>query len=326
MLAGLDRVLLRRQAERVPAHRMQHVEAAHPLVARDDVRRGVALRMSDVQPGAARVRKHVEHVKLRLRRIEAGLAGIRRVKAGVLVPETLPLRLDLIERIGFAALAAHEKRESQSQLSNERNVPSEVEPRRPPLQEPVMPRLLIATKNAHKTAEIRAMLGRAWEIDDLTAHPEIVPAEETGATFAENAMIKAVAARAISRGSCSPMTPASRWTRSAARLASSPRATPDPPATDADNRALLLTSLSGWLNRRARFRCVIVLARKGRVLVQFEGEVEGEIAEAERGRAGFGYDPLFIPMGNRKTFSELQPSAKNKLSHRDGPAKTTIVV
>ncbi len=76
----LDRVLLRRQTECVPAHRMQNVEAAHAFVARDDVSGGVTFGMSDVQTRAARIRKHVEDVKFRLRRIEIFLARIGRVK------------------------------------------------------------------------------------------------------------------------------------------------------------------------------------------------------------------------------------------------------
>ena len=105
MLTGLDRVLLGGQTERVPAHRVQHVETAQALVARDDVGRGVALGMSDVQPRAARVGEHVEHVVFRPRRIEARLAGIRRVESAAFFPERLPLRLELVERIRFAAFA-----------------------------------------------------------------------------------------------------------------------------------------------------------------------------------------------------------------------------
>ena len=69
------------KTECVPAHRMQNVEAAHPLVARDDVGGGVTFRMADMQSGAARIGEHVEHVKFRLRRIEVLFAGIRRVKS-----------------------------------------------------------------------------------------------------------------------------------------------------------------------------------------------------------------------------------------------------
>src|ERR1700719_3878099 len=107
MLAALDRILLRRQAERIPAHWVQNIESTHPFVASNDVGSGVALRMADVQTGAARIRKHVEHIKLRLLGIEVLLAGIHRVKDLALVPDFLPLRLNLVERIRFAAFAAH---------------------------------------------------------------------------------------------------------------------------------------------------------------------------------------------------------------------------
>src|SRR5438128_743550 len=63
-----------------------------------------------------------------------------------------------------------------------------------------MARLLVATKNAHKAAEIRAILGPEWEVTDLNAHRSVVPPEETGETFAENAEIKAIAASRIFPG------------------------------------------------------------------------------------------------------------------------------
>src|ERR1051325_8596339 len=94
MLTGFDCVLLRGQAERVPTHWVQDIEAAHTFVTRNDVSCSVAFRMSNVQPGAARVRKHIEHVKFWLRRVECFLAGVGRVKKLALVPnrseETTP--------------------------------------------------------------------------------------------------------------------------------------------------------------------------------------------------------------------------------------------
>ena len=86
---------------------MQNVEAAQAFIARNDVGSGVALRMSNVQTGTARVRKHIEHVELWLRRIETFLAGIGRVKKLALVPDGLPFRLDLVEWIWFTAVATH---------------------------------------------------------------------------------------------------------------------------------------------------------------------------------------------------------------------------
>ena len=105
MLAGFDRVLLSWQTECIPAHRMQHVEAAHPLVARDDVRGGVTFGMTDVQPGAARVGKHVQHIELLFARIEIRFSWIRCMEDPALIPNALPLGLEEIERIGFASLA-----------------------------------------------------------------------------------------------------------------------------------------------------------------------------------------------------------------------------
>ena len=92
--AGLAGVLLGRQTEGVPAHRVQHVEAVHPLEAGEDVGRRVAFRVADVQAGPTRVRKHVEDVVLRF----AGhgrVAGIDGAEGLVRLPEVLPARLDL---------------------------------------------------------------------------------------------------------------------------------------------------------------------------------------------------------------------------------------
>src|SRR5512132_1812897 len=105
MLPSFDRVLLRWQTKRVPAHRVQDVEAAQAFIASNDVGGGVPFRVSNVQPGPARVREHVEHVEFRFRRIETLLAGVRRVKKLALVPDGLPFRLDLVERIWFTAVA-----------------------------------------------------------------------------------------------------------------------------------------------------------------------------------------------------------------------------
>ncbi|MHA3772714.1 RdgB/HAM1 family non-canonical purine NTP pyrophosphatase [Verrucomicrobiota bacterium sgz303538] len=183
-----------------------------------------------------------------------------------------------------------------------------------------MRRLLIATKNAHKTAEIRAMLGSEWEVTDLTAHPEIPAPEETGETFAENAAIKALAAAERFDGlvlsddsglevDALDGAPGVRSARYAGEDAS-----------DADNRARLLRELNSTgargKARTARFHCVMVLAESGRVLGTFDGAVEGIIVNQEKGEGGFGYDPLFVPDGYCETFGQLPPEVKNQLSHR----------
>jgi XTP/dITP diphosphohydrolase len=178
-----------------------------------------------------------------------------------------------------------------------------------------MRRLLIATKNAHKTSEIRAILGNNWRVEDLTAHPEIPAPEETGATFAENASIKARAASLI--------FPEYVLADDSGLEVDALRGTPGvqsarysgPGATDASNRIRLLKELGG-AESKARFRCVMAIARQGELLGVFSGAIEGRIVTSERGTGGFGYDPLFIPDGYAETFGELSSEIKNRLSHR----------
>src|SRR5262245_46871266 len=100
MLAGLDRVLLGRQAERVPAHRVQHVVAAHAPGPRHDVGGGVPLGMTDVQTDAGRVGEHVEDVAL------GPAATARGAESPVLVPVALPAGLDLEVVVGHVLLYA----------------------------------------------------------------------------------------------------------------------------------------------------------------------------------------------------------------------------
>ena len=104
MRAGLNGVLLGGQAERVPAHRVEDVEAAHPLVAREDVGGGVAFRMADVQARPARIREHVEDVKLGTgdRRRRTGGRPVVGAEGFVRLPVALPLRLNEVERVLFA--------------------------------------------------------------------------------------------------------------------------------------------------------------------------------------------------------------------------------
>ncbi len=176
-------------------------------------------------------------------------------------------------------------------------------------------KLLIATKNAHKTAEIAAMLPD-WEVSDLTAHPAIAAPEETGATFVENAAIKAVAASQRFAGLV--LSDDSGLEVDALGGAPGVRSAryAGPGANDADNRARLLRELAGIETRAARFRCVMAVAESGVVLATFEGAVEGKIIERERGGGGFGYDSLFVPQGFDETFGELPAATKNQLSHR----------
>jgi XTP/dITP diphosphohydrolase len=183
-----------------------------------------------------------------------------------------------------------------------------------------MPRLLVATKNAHKTEEIAAILGPDWEVVDLTLYPAIEAPEETGETFVENARIKALAAAqhfdglvlADDSGLEVDALGGAPGVRSA-RYAGED-------ATDADNRVRLLRELeqveARGKSRSARFRCVLALVERETVHGTFEGSVEGIIVNREKGSGGFGYDQLFVPDGYCETFGELPAEVKNQLSHR----------
>jgi XTP/dITP diphosphohydrolase len=183
-----------------------------------------------------------------------------------------------------------------------------------------MQHLLIATKNAHKTREIAEILGDGWRVTDLTAHPEIPGAAETGETFAENAALKAVHASLVFDGlvladdsglevDALGGAPGVRSARYAGEGSS-----------DADNRAKLLQALAAagtrGDQRGARFRCAVAVARTGSVLAECDGVVNGIIIDQPRGEGGFGYDPLFVPVGFRETFAQLPAVIKNALSHR----------
>ena len=178
------------------------------------------------------------------------------------------------------------------------------------------PRLILATRNAHKTAEIRAMLGDRFEVLDVSAFPECPQIEETGTTFLENARLKALG---ISRRIAGWVLADDSGLEvdaldGAPGVGSSSFGGQE--GNHLLNNARLLAEMAGQTARRARFRCTLVLARDGLEQAHFSGTVEGRIIEEARGGHGFGYDPLFIPDDYEKTFAELGEEVKNTLSHR----------
>ncbi|NBV84781.1 MAG: RdgB/HAM1 family non-canonical purine NTP pyrophosphatase, partial [Verrucomicrobia bacterium] len=182
-----------------------------------------------------------------------------------------------------------------------------------------MQSLVVATKNAHKTQEIRAVLAGHFEVHDLCSHPEIPAPDETGKTFEENAILKALAAShhfpgwilADDSGLSADALEGAPGVFSARYAGAN--------ATDAENRAELLKNMAAFPDhsqRRARFHCVLALARTGQIRGVFQGVVEGFLLAAEQGGQGFGYDPLFVPDGYEDSFGVLPPEVKNTMSHR----------
>jgi XTP/dITP diphosphohydrolase len=181
-----------------------------------------------------------------------------------------------------------------------------------------MQTLLIATRNGHKTREIGQILGSGWDVRDLGSLPHAPNIEETGATFEENAALKAITISKIFTGLV--LADDSGLEVDALEGAPGVRSArfAGPNATDAENRFLLVQKLRnlGGHEFPARFRCVMVLASQGELLGSFGGVVRGKLVLEERGQSGFGYDSLFIPQGYTETFGELQSEIKNSLSHR----------
>jgi XTP/dITP diphosphohydrolase len=200
--------------------------------------------------------------------------------------------------------------------------------------------IVIATHNAHKVGEIRAILGGGLQLLSLNDFPDAPKVVEDADTFAGNATKKAVelarwlAVHFPPTRHASPLfvladdsglevdmlsgAPGVHSARFAATDSGKSGNTPD-----ADNNAKLLQLLKDVPldKRRARFYCILALvgidsAVKVRPPQLFDGTCEGRIGFAPQGKSGFGYDPLFMPVGLDQTFAELGEDVKNRLSHR----------
>ncbi|MEI9863738.1 MAG: non-canonical purine NTP pyrophosphatase [Limisphaerales bacterium] len=211
-----------------------------------------------------------------------------------------------------------------------------------------MTTLLIATRNAHKVGEIRAILGGNFQFLTLVDFPGVPAVVEDADTFAGNATKKAVElARWLTSNPLNPQLSTLDYVLAddsglevdalngapgvhSARFAAMDK---NENAPDADNNAKLLRLLKDvpLEKRTARFRCVIALLPLPHGKVEsaspvcyaeefepeiFDGACDGRIQFSMNGRGGFGYDPLFVPNGFTQTFAELGEEVKNQLSHR----------
>ena len=181
-----------------------------------------------------------------------------------------------------------------------------------------MREILIASSNAHKAVEIRSALADVRCVfKNMTDLDGVIQPVEEGTSLEENALAKARAAHAATG------IPALAddsglevdYLRGAPG-AFSARYAGENVSYDANNR-LLLERLAGipLARRTARFRCVMALVDDG-VEHTTEGVCRGHILEEPRGAAGFGYDPLFLPDGVKKTFAQMSREEKTRISHR----------
>jgi XTP/dITP diphosphohydrolase len=184
-----------------------------------------------------------------------------------------------------------------------------------------MQQLIVATRNPNKTREIQEILGAEFEVRDLWVYPEIPETTESGKSFEENAKLKAVAVSKKIAG----LVLADDSGLEVEALGGAPgiysaRYAGGNATDDEQNVQKLLEELARIGakrdRRRARFRCLLALARDGQILGTFEGTVEGTIVDPARGSHGFGYDPIFVPKGFQQTFAELPAELKNRISHR----------
>jgi XTP/dITP diphosphohydrolase len=183
-----------------------------------------------------------------------------------------------------------------------------------------MQSLLIATRNPGKVREIESILADpGWSFSSLQSFPGVDTPAEIGATYAENAILKA-RFYSLATGMCALADDSGLEVEalSGAPGVYSARYAGDN-ASDAGRRTLLVSELAKIpnVNRRARFVAVVAISDpQGAVLNVSEGICEGTIIFSPRGNGGFGYDPLFVPDGYNETFAELPEDIKNRISHR----------
>jgi XTP/dITP diphosphohydrolase len=177
--------------------------------------------------------------------------------------------------------------------------------------------LVVATGNPGKLKEMQAYLADSgWE---LTLKPEELDVEETGTTFIDNACLKAAevakftenwaiaddSGLAVEALNGAPGVYSARYGK-----------------TDHDRITRLLQELDNNQNRQAKFICAIAVANpQGEIVLQTEGNCNGEILYSPRGAGGFGYDPIFYVPEKQLTFAEMTPVDKKSISHRGNALK-----
>ena len=191
--------------------------------------------------------------------------------------------------------------------------------------------ILIATQNVGKVAEMRRMLhvitsDLGISLVGLDAFPKIESPEENGATFIENATIKAryyadafqMLAIADDSGLAVDALQGAPGIHSA-RYGG-------PGLDDTERYALLLDNMTDIPDseRDARFVCAVCVAGNSTDVLTAEGSVEGSIAHGPRGNNGFGYDPIFVPAGETRTVAEMSEHEKDSISHRGRAIRAII--
>lgn len=185
--------------------------------------------------------------------------------------------------------------------------------------------LYIASKNKHKTEELKAMLAsQDFEVHDLNDFAEYISPEETGTTFVENAKIKAQALQnfLVKKGITNAYILADDSGLECDDLGGAPGVYSarfaGENATDQDNNKKLITDIQKLPHptRQARYVCALAFLSPQNESKEIIGTCEGHIVFEPKGQHGFGYDPYFYVPEFEKTMAELSPETKNQISHR----------
>ena len=179
----------------------------------------------------------------------------------------------------------------------------------------IPPRLVLATANPGKIRELHALVG-AWgaiDVRSLADFPGVRLPEETGLTYADNALLKA---RAVAAATKLPALADDSGLEVDALAGAPGVRSARYAASDPERIARVLEALAGVEDRRARFCCVVVLVWPDGHTATAEGVCAGRIAERPDGAAGFGYDPIFVSDQLGRTFAAATPDEKRRVSHR----------
>ena len=176
-------------------------------------------------------------------------------------------------------------------------------------------RLYLATQNQHKIEEIKDLLGDLFDVHTVFELGLSVEIPETGNTLQENSMQKAAYIAEHFQVTCLSDDSGLEVNALGGRPGVYSARYAGEPKDDASNVQKLLGELEGVSDRSARFVTVLTFHHQGQYDC-FEGEIQGQIASSPRGEHGFGYDPVFLPVGFDRTIAEMTMEEKNQMAHR----------
>ncbi len=180
-----------------------------------------------------------------------------------------------------------------------------------------------ATTNNHKLQELRKIMPESFKITGISDLGFIEDIPETGDTFEANALLKALFVYQRINRTCLADDSGLEVDALGGKPGVYSARYAGPESDSVNNLKKLLLEMKGITSRTARFKTVLALIQNNKTFL-FEGVINGRITEAPSGKGGFGYDPVFIPQGYNRTFSEMSAEEKNNISHRGEAVRRLI--